>query len=93
MMNHTSGAMPMLLEHTTVTVKINEDASAEVICNCSDLGTGAHTVLQQIAAETMGFPMDDVHMLVQNSDAAGFEYRGPCQPDHLCRRIGRQSSQ
>ena len=73
LMNHCSGAMPMLLEHTTVTVKVNEDATAEVICNCSDLGTGAHTALQQIAAETLGFPMDDVHMLVGNSDAAGFD--------------------
>ena len=73
LMNHCSGAMPMLLEHTTVTVKVNEDATAEVICNCSDLGTGAHTALKQIAAETLGFPMDDVHMLVGNSDAAGFD--------------------
>jgi xanthine dehydrogenase molybdenum-binding subunit len=73
LMNHTSGAMPMLLEHTTVTVKVNEDATAEVILNCSDLGTGAHTALKQIAAETLGFPMDDVHMLVGNSDAAGFD--------------------
>ncbi len=70
---HTSGAMPMLLEHTVVSVKVNEDATAEVILNCSDLGTGAHTALQQIAAETLGFPMEDIHMLVGNSDAAGFD--------------------
>ena len=72
-MNHTSGAFPMLLEHTTCTVKINEDATAEVITSCSDLGTGAHTALKQIAAETLGFSLDDVHMLTGNSDASGFD--------------------
>lgn len=72
-MNHTSGAMPMLLEHTTCTVRLNEDASAEVILSCSDLGTGAHTALKQIAAETLGFPLDDVHLKVRDSDAAGFD--------------------
>ena len=70
---HTSGAMPMLLEHTTVTVKVNEDASAEVILSCSDLGTGAHTALKMIAAETLGFGLDDVHLLTGNSDASGFD--------------------
>jgi len=72
-MNHTSGAFPMLLEHTTCTVKINEDATAEVITSCSDLGGGGHTALKQIAAETLGFGLDDVHMLVGNSDASGFD--------------------
>ncbi len=72
-MNHTSGAMPMLLEHTTCTVRLNEDATAEVIVSCSDLGTGAHTSLKQIAAENLGFPMEDVHLKVADSDAAGFD--------------------
>ena len=72
-MTHTSGAMPMLLEHTTTTVKLNEDATAEVILSCSDLGTGAHTSLGQIAAETLGFPLEDVHVKAQDSDIAGFD--------------------
>ena len=71
-MNHTSGAMPMLLEHTTCTVKMNEDASAVITLACSDLGTGAHTVLKQIAAETLGMPMEEIHLHV-NMDAAGFD--------------------
>ena len=71
-MNHTSGAMPMLLEHTTCTVKMNEDASIVVTLACSDLGQGSHTVLRQIAAETLGMPMEEVHLHV-NMDAAGFD--------------------
>ena len=72
-MNHTSGAFPFLHEHTTCTVKLNEDASAEVITSASDLGTGAHTALQQIAAETLGIDIDKVHMKVGDSDASGYD--------------------
>jgi len=72
-MNHCSNASPFLLEHTACTIKMNQDATAEVISNCSDLGTGGHTALQQIAAESLGLRMEDVHMKVQDSDAAGFD--------------------
>ncbi|MCK0511633.1 xanthine dehydrogenase family protein molybdopterin-binding subunit [Aromatoleum buckelii] len=71
-MNHTSGAMPMLLEHTVCTVKINEDATAEVVFACSDMGQGSHTALKQIAAETLGFPFGDVQLANPGSDA-GFD--------------------
>ncbi|HNR14954.1 MAG TPA: molybdopterin-dependent oxidoreductase, partial [Thermodesulfobacteriota bacterium] len=72
-MTHTSGAFPMLLEHTTCTVKLNEDATAEVILSCSDLGQGIHSALRSIAAETLGIPVEDVHMKVADSDASGFD--------------------
>ena len=72
-MVHTSGAFPMLLEHTTCTVRLNEDATAEVMMACSDLGQGAHTALQQIAAEALGFSFDDIHMKTGDSDSSGFD--------------------
>lgn len=72
-MNHTSGATPMLLEHTVCTVRLNEDASAEVLIACSDMGQGAHTALQQIAAETLSLPIEDVHMKTGDSDDTGFD--------------------
>ncbi len=72
-MNHTSGAMPMLHEHTTVSIKLNEDATAEVLLSCSDLGTGAHTALRQIASESLGFPLEDVHIKACDSDVSGFD--------------------
>lgn len=72
-MDHVSNAFPFLLEHTHCTIKMNEDATAELICSCSDLGTGGHTALQQIAAETLGLAMEDVHMKVQDTDASGFD--------------------
>jgi len=72
-MVHCSGGFPILLEHTVTTVRLNEDASAEIISACSDLGQGSHTVLRQIAAEALGFPFDDVHMKTGDMDAAGFD--------------------
>jgi xanthine dehydrogenase molybdenum-binding subunit len=51
---------------------MNEDASAVITLSCSDLGQGAHTVLKQMAAETLGMPMEEIHLHV-NMDAAGFD--------------------
>ncbi len=72
-MTHTSGAMPMLLEHTLVVARLNEDATLEIMVGCSDLGTGAHSVLRTMAAETLGWPREDVHLLTGDSDANGFD--------------------
>ncbi len=71
--NHTSGAFPMILEHTACTVRLNEDATATVLIACSDLGQGSDTTLTQIAAETLGWPMEDVRLETGDSDATGFD--------------------
>ncbi|MEW8141939.1 MAG: molybdopterin cofactor-binding domain-containing protein [Candidatus Thiodiazotropha endolucinida] len=72
-MVHTSGAMPMLLEHTVCSVRLNEDATAVVAFACSDMGQGSHTTLRQIAAETLGFPLEDVSLSVGDSNDAGYD--------------------
>jgi xanthine dehydrogenase molybdenum-binding subunit len=72
-MNHTSGASPMILEHTVCSVMLNEDGSAIVNIGCSDIGQGANTVLHQIVAESLGFAMSDIHMKTSDSDANGFD--------------------
>ena len=71
--NHTSGAFPMILEQTTCTVRLNEDASATILIACSDIGQGSHTTLRQIAAETLGLPLQDVRLDTGDSDADGFD--------------------
>lgn len=42
------------------TVRINRDGTIEVLSGTQDLGTGARTVLAQIAAETLGARLSDV---------------------------------
>ena len=41
-------------------VKINPDGTAVVLTGTQDIGTGSKTVLTQIAAETLDYPMDAV---------------------------------
>jgi xanthine dehydrogenase molybdenum-binding subunit len=72
-MNHTSGAWPMLLEHTVCTAKLNEDCTVEIMQSVSDLGTGGHTAITQMAAETLGWPMEDIHLKSGDSDVCGFD--------------------
>jgi xanthine dehydrogenase YagR molybdenum-binding subunit len=46
------------------TVRINRDGTVEVLTGAQDLGTGARTVLAQIAAEVLGARIDDVRTLL-----------------------------
>jgi CO/xanthine dehydrogenase Mo-binding subunit len=43
-------------------VRVNEDGRATVIAGEGEIGTGARTTLCQIAAATLGLPIDDVSM-------------------------------
>jgi xanthine dehydrogenase molybdenum-binding subunit len=72
-MQHTSGAFPMLLEHSVCTAKLNEDCTVELIQQVSDLGTGGHTAITQMAADTLGFPIEDIHLRSGDSDMCGFD--------------------
>ena len=38
-----------------------------------DTGTGAHTVLRQMVAETLTIPVEDVGVVIRDTDAVGFE--------------------
>lgn len=41
-------------------VRIHPDGTVEVECGTQDLGTGTRTIMTQVAAETLGLPMDAV---------------------------------
>lgn len=47
-------------------IKMNDDGSFNLLVGATDLGTGSDTVLGQMAAETLGVPLED--MLVYSSD-------------------------
>ncbi len=44
--------------HTSATVKVYPDATAELLIGSQDLGTGSNTTLTQIAAEELGIPFE-----------------------------------
>ena len=54
---------------------------AEVYTAASDVGQGAHSVLAQIAAETLGVPLERVEMIVSDTATAG--NAGPCSASRM----------
>lgn len=49
-------------------VRVNKDASIDVLAGTQDLGTGARTVLAQVAAEAMGARLDDVRAVIGDTE-------------------------
>ena len=50
------------------TVRINRDASIDVLTGAQDLGTGSRTALAQIAAEALGARIDDVRTVLGDTE-------------------------
>jgi CO/xanthine dehydrogenase Mo-binding subunit len=51
-------------------VRVNEDATVTLITSITDHGTGNHTALCQIAAETLRVPVEKVRVANQDSDSS-----------------------
>jgi putative selenate reductase molybdopterin-binding subunit len=54
-------------------IKMNDDGSFNVLVGATDLGTGADTVLAQIAAEVLGVPVDDIVVYAADTDVTPFD--------------------
>ena len=54
-------------------IKINDDGSFNLLVGATDIGTGADTVLGQIAAEVLGVPLDDIIVYSSDTDMTPFD--------------------
>jgi putative selenate reductase molybdopterin-binding subunit len=54
-------------------IKMNDDGSFNVLVGGTDLGTGSDTVLAQIAAETLGVPLNDIIIYSSDTDFTPFD--------------------
>jgi putative selenate reductase molybdopterin-binding subunit len=54
-------------------IKINDDGSFNVLVGATDIGTGADTILGQIAAEVLGVPLNDIIMYSSDTDMTPFD--------------------
>jgi putative selenate reductase molybdopterin-binding subunit len=54
-------------------IKMNDDGSFNVLVGGTDLGTGSDTVLAQIAAETLGAPLNDIIIYSSDTDFTPFD--------------------
>ena len=53
---------------TSARAVLNPEGTLEIGCATADIGTGTYTILTQIAAETLGLPMDKVVVKIGDSD-------------------------
>ncbi len=54
-------------------VKVNEDASATVLCSAVELGQGISTILAQIASEELGIPVEKVYVAQADTDTTPYD--------------------
>jgi putative selenate reductase molybdopterin-binding subunit len=54
-------------------IKLNDDGSFNLLIGATDLGTGADTVLAQIAAEVLGVRLEDVIVYSADTDITPFD--------------------
>ncbi len=61
------------LDMGAASIKLNDDGSFNLHVGATDLGTGSDTILAQIAAETLGVPIDDVVVYSSDTDHTPFD--------------------
>ena len=61
------------LDMASVTIKMNDDGSFNLLGGASDCGTGADTILAQIAAEELGVPIEDIIVTTGDTDFTPFD--------------------
>jgi putative selenate reductase molybdopterin-binding subunit len=54
-------------------IKMNDDGSFNLLIGATDLGTGSDTVLAQMAAETLGVPLDKILVYSSDTDLTPFD--------------------
>lgn len=70
---HGNGWYPVYQDITTITIKMNNDGTATLLTGTHDLGTGARTVLSQIAAEVLTIPPGDIEVIEADTDITPFD--------------------
>jgi putative selenate reductase molybdopterin-binding subunit len=61
------------LDMGAASIKMNDDGSFNVLVGGTDIGTGSDTVIGQIAAETLGVPLEDILMYSSDTDFTPFD--------------------
>jgi xanthine dehydrogenase molybdenum-binding subunit len=70
---HSSGAYPSIKEQSNAVIKLNEDGTVILLTGVADLGTGAQTVMAQIAAEELGLPLESIRVISGDTDVVPFD--------------------
>jgi carbon-monoxide dehydrogenase large subunit len=57
-----------------VVIKLNEDGTYSLLSGAVEIGTGAKTVLSQIAAEELGVGVESISVIMADTDATPYDY-------------------
>ncbi|MGH2447280.1 MAG: xanthine dehydrogenase family protein molybdopterin-binding subunit, partial [Chloroflexota bacterium] len=61
-------------ELAAAALKMNEDASFNLMVGSADIGTGSDTTLSQVAAEVLGVPLENIIIKSGDTDDISFDY-------------------
>ena len=61
------------LDMGAASIKMNDDGSFNVLVGGTDIGTGSDTIIGQIAAETLGVPLEDIIVYSSDTDFTPFD--------------------
>ncbi len=62
-----TGIWEALQMETAVRIVLTANGHAEVVCAASDIGTGTYTITAQMAADSLGLPLDNITVRLGNS--------------------------
>lgn len=72
---YNTGVYPISLESSSCRMLVNEDGSIQVQLPETEIGQGADTAYTQMAADTVGLKIEDVHIISnQDTDVAPFGF-------------------
>lgn len=72
--SYKTGVYPISLETSSCRMVLNQDGSLQLIMGAPEVGQGADTAFCQMAADTVGIPLEDVHIVsTQDTDVAPYD--------------------
>lgn len=70
---YTTAVYPIALESSSCRMVLNQDGSLQLQLGETEIGQGADTAFSQMAADTVGIPFEDVHIIsTQDTDVTPF---------------------
>ena len=72
--SYGSGTYPVCVEAASARMVLNQDGSVHLQVGATEIGQGSDTAFAQMAAETLGIPIDQVHVVsTQDTDVTPFD--------------------
>jgi xanthine dehydrogenase molybdenum-binding subunit len=72
--SYKTGVYPISLETASARIVLNQDGTVQLQLGATEIGQGGDTVFSQMAAEAIGIPTEDVHIVsTQDTDVAPFD--------------------